>query len=92
VLIGDAAHCCPPTMAQGAAMSLEDVLVLAELLASREDWDERLLTDFRDRRLPRVRMVVDASVQISQWLLDGVRDADMPGLMVRTLGALKELP
>jgi 2-polyprenyl-6-methoxyphenol hydroxylase-like FAD-dependent oxidoreductase len=73
-------------------MALEDVLVLAELLASREDWDERLLTDFRDRRLPRVRMVVDASVQISQWLLDGVRDADMPGLMVRTLGALKELP
>ena len=24
VLIGDAAHCCPPTLAQGAALSLED--------------------------------------------------------------------
>jgi hypothetical protein len=37
-------------------------------------------------------MVVDASVQLAQWLLDGVRDADVPGLMFRTLTALKELP
>ncbi|MGW1750319.1 FAD-dependent oxidoreductase [Streptomyces sp. NPDC002092] len=92
VLVGDAAHCCPPTLAQGAAMSLEDALVLAELLTSREDWDDRLFTDYRDRRLPRVRMVVDASVQLGQWTLDGVRDADIPGLMDRTMNALKELP
>jgi 2-polyprenyl-6-methoxyphenol hydroxylase-like FAD-dependent oxidoreductase len=96
VLVGDAAHACPPTFAQGAAMSLEDVQVLAELLTARDDWDagslDRLLTDYHARRLPRVRMVVDASVQLAQWLLDGVRDADVPGLMYRTLTALKELP
>ncbi|WP_369230751.1 FAD-dependent oxidoreductase [Streptomyces sp. R21] len=92
VLVGDAAHACPPTLAQGAAMSLEDVLVLAELLTSRDDWDDQLFTDYHDRRLPRVRMVVDASVQLGQWLLDGVRDADVPGLMGRTMNALKELP
>lgn len=92
VLVGDAVHCCPPTLAQGAAMSLEDVQVLAELLAGRADWDERLLTDYHSRRLPRVRLVVDASVQVAQWLLDGVRDADVPGLMGRTMAALKELP
>ena len=92
VLVGDAAHACPPTLAQGAAMSLEDVLVLAELLTGRDDWDDQLFTDYHDRRLPRVRMVVDASVQLGQWLLDGVRDADVPGLMGRTMNALKELP
>jgi len=92
VLVGDAAHCCPPTLAQGAAMSLEDASVLAELLTTREDWDDQLFTDYRARRLPRVRMVVDASVQLGQWTLDGVRDADIPGLMGRIMNALKELP
>ena len=53
---------------------------------------DRLLTGYHARRLPRVRMVVDASVQLGQWLLDGVRDADVPGLMFRTLSALKDRP
>ncbi|WP_353940185.1 FAD-dependent oxidoreductase [Streptomyces sp. HUAS MG91] len=95
VLIGDAAHCCPPTLAQGTAMSLEDASVLAELLTTRADGDgslDDLLTEFRARRLPRVRTVVEASVQLGQWLLDGVRDADVPGLMERTMTALKERP
>ncbi|KUN16986.1 2-polyprenyl-6-methoxyphenol hydroxylase [Streptomyces antibioticus] len=96
VLVGDAAHCCPPTLAQGAAMSLEDVLVLAELLTGLDAWAagplDRILTDYHARRLPRVRLVVDASVQLGQWLLDGVRDADVPGLMHRTMTVLKELP
>ena len=35
LLIGDAAHATSPNMAQGAAMALEDGLVLAECLASR---------------------------------------------------------
>ncbi|MBC7271451.1 MAG: FAD-dependent monooxygenase, partial [Streptomyces sp.] len=34
VLVGDAAHCCPPTLAQGAALSLEDAWVLAQLLTA----------------------------------------------------------
>ncbi|KUL43827.1 2-polyprenyl-6-methoxyphenol hydroxylase [Streptomyces sp. NRRL F-4489] len=92
VLAGDAAHCCPPTLAQGAAMSLEDIAVLAELLTTRADWDDRLFADYRDRRLPRVRTVVDASVRLGQWLLDGVRDADVPGLIGRTMAVLEEQP
>jgi 2-polyprenyl-6-methoxyphenol hydroxylase-like FAD-dependent oxidoreductase len=91
VLIGDAAHCCPPTLAQGAAMSLEDAWVLAQLLSSVAAWDEELLSSYRERRIDRVRMVVDASVQLGQWLLDGVR-GDVPGLMGATMAALKELP
>ncbi|MGW8379064.1 FAD-dependent monooxygenase [Streptomyces sp. ODS28] len=92
VLAGDAAHCCPPTLAQGAAMSLEDSLVLAELLTSGRAWDEELLREYHARRVPRVRAVVDASVQIGQWQLDGVRDADVPGLMGRTMAMLREAP
>ncbi|MDX2682654.1 FAD-dependent oxidoreductase [Streptomyces soliscabiei] len=92
VLIGDAAHCCPPTMAQGAAMSLEDALVLAELLISGQAWDSELLQSYYERRIPRVRTVVEASMQIGQWQLDGVRDADIPGLIGRTMNLLKELP
>jgi 2-polyprenyl-6-methoxyphenol hydroxylase-like FAD-dependent oxidoreductase len=91
VLIGDAVHACPPTIAQGAAMSLEDALVLAEMLTSRRVWDENLLRDFYERRIPRVRAVVEASVQIGQWQLDGVR-GDVPGLMHATMHMLKETP
>ncbi|WP_159765937.1 FAD-dependent oxidoreductase [Streptomyces sp. HM190] len=92
VLIGDAAHCCPPTLAQGAALSLEDAWVLAQLLTSGEPWNDGLLQAYHDRRMARVRPVVEASVQIGQWQLDGVRDADVPGLMVRTMTMLRELP
>lgn len=92
VLVGDAAHCCPPTVAQGAAQSLEDASVLAELLTGGRDWDDDLFQAYYERRIPRVRTVVEASLQIGQWQLDGVRDADVPGLIGRTMTILKELP
>jgi 2-polyprenyl-6-methoxyphenol hydroxylase-like FAD-dependent oxidoreductase len=92
VLVGDAAHCCPPTLAQGAALSLEDAWVLAQMLTGSDTWDEELLQAYYDRRIVRVRPVVEASVQIGQWQLDGVRDADVPGLMARTMTMLRELP
>ncbi|MEU0344987.1 FAD-dependent oxidoreductase [Streptomyces bobili] len=92
VLVGDAAHCCPPTLAQGAALSLEDAWVLAQLLAGSDTWDDGLFQAYYERRIQRVRPVVEASVQIGQWQLDGVRDADVPGLMSRTMTLLRELP
>lgn len=80
VLIGDAVHACPPTLAQGAAQSLEDAAVLAELLLAADRLDEELWTAFTARRAPRARTVVDASVQLGQWLLDH-EQGDVPGLM-----------
>ncbi|EDY54768.1 MULTISPECIES: FAD-dependent oxidoreductase [Streptomyces] len=91
VLVGDAAHCCPPTMAQGAAMALEDAWVLSRLLAGDSAWDTDLLTRYYERRIDRVRTVVDASVLIGQWQLDGVQ-GDVPGLIDATMTTLKELP
>jgi 2-polyprenyl-6-methoxyphenol hydroxylase-like FAD-dependent oxidoreductase len=81
VVIGDAAHSCPPTIAQGAAQGLEDALVLTELLVTREAVDQALWDEFHARRLPRARAVVEASVQLGQWQIDGDRDADAGGLI-----------
>ncbi|WP_086772481.1 FAD-dependent oxidoreductase [Streptomyces bobili] len=92
VLVGDAAHCCPPTLAQGAALSLEDAWVLTQLLTGADTWDDALFQAYYERRIARVRPVVEASVQIGQWQLDGVRDADVPGLMGRTMTMLRDLP
>lgn len=92
VLVGDAAHCCPPTLAQGAAMSLEDASVLAELLATRKAWDERLFAEYQRRRMPRVRPVVEASVRITRELLAGADGAAIPEIMEPATSGLQEAP
>lgn len=66
--------------------------MLAQLLTEAEVWDGELLQAYYERRISRVRPVVEASVQIGQWQLDHVRDADVPGLMARTMTMLRELP
>jgi len=83
VIVGEAAHSCPPTIAQGAAQAAEDALVLSELLLARDTVDQALWDEFHARRLPRATEVVEASVQLGQWQIDHVRDADVPGLMRR---------
>ncbi|MDV6279351.1 FAD-dependent monooxygenase [Rhodococcus jostii] len=82
VFIGDAAHVCPPTLAQGGAQALEDAAVLTELLTT-EPVGDRLWEAFTTRRLPRAKAVVDASVQLGQWMLDADPEADVPTLMHR---------
>ena len=86
-LIGDAAHTCPPTVAQGAAQAMEDALVMAESLLAHDDVDTAL-DAFMERRFERAKTVVEASVQIGQWMIDDDPDANIPGLMMQTLGAL----
>ncbi|MGY1708858.1 FAD-dependent oxidoreductase [Geodermatophilus sp. SYSU D00758] len=90
VLIGDAAHTCPPTIAQGGAMALEDAVVLAELLTGRAALDQDLWDAFSARRYERVRTVVEASNSLAQWQLDHVQ-GDIPGLM-RSIAALTSQP
>jgi 2-polyprenyl-6-methoxyphenol hydroxylase-like FAD-dependent oxidoreductase len=71
VVIGDAAHTCPPTLALGAAMALEDASVLAELLLTRDHVDQELFDAFVARRMPRAGAVVNGSMQLATWLLEG---------------------
>jgi len=56
VLLGDAAHATSPNMAEGAAMALEDALVLAECLDGRVAIHAALLA-FEARRRPRTDWV-----------------------------------
>ena len=65
VLIGDAAHATGPVWAQGAAMALEDALVLADLLSRRRDWSE-VGTSFERIRRPRVDHVQAATDAMSR--------------------------
>lgn len=60
IVIGDAAHSNPPVIAQGAAMGIEDAVVLAaEVTAAGPLGDA--LARFMERRWPRVQLVVEAS-------------------------------
>jgi 2-polyprenyl-6-methoxyphenol hydroxylase-like FAD-dependent oxidoreductase len=90
VLIGDAAHSCPPTIAQGGAQAAEDALVLAELLIAHSEVNDSLWAEFTDRRLERARTIVEASVQLGQWQLDHVQ-GDVPGMIGR-IAALTSQP
>ena len=90
VLIGDAAHACPPTLAQGGAQALEDATVLTELLLSRDSPDDALWAAFTARRFDRAKTVVEASCQLGQWQLDH-QQGDVPGL-IATIAALVSQP
>lgn len=81
VIIGDAAHSCPPTVAQGAAQALEDGAVLAQLLIESHSVDTDFWDSFHRRRLPRARAVVEASVQLGAWQLEHNMEADAAGLI-----------
>ncbi len=65
VLIGDAAHALTPNMGQGAAMALEDSMVLVELLASGMPVVDALPA-LVARRESRVRWVQDQSRRIGR--------------------------
>ncbi|MEV4499291.1 FAD-dependent monooxygenase [Micromonospora arborensis] len=57
LLIGDAAHATSPNMAQGAAMALEDAVVLASSLATADSVADAL-RGFEARRRPRTDWVL----------------------------------
>jgi 2-polyprenyl-6-methoxyphenol hydroxylase-like FAD-dependent oxidoreductase len=89
VLIGDAVHTCPPTIAQGAAMALEDAAVLADVVLAADGLDQHAFDAFTARRYDRVRTVVEESVQLGQWMLDGV-EGNVPALMGKVMGLVSQ--
>jgi 2-polyprenyl-6-methoxyphenol hydroxylase-like FAD-dependent oxidoreductase len=90
VVIGDAAHCNPPVLAQGAAMGIEDAVVLAESLAD-EATIELALEQFTRRRVPRASLVVNNSVQLCEWEVKHlVSPKEIGRLMTETQQALAQ--
>jgi len=94
VLIGDAAHSTTPHLAQGAAMAIEDAVLLGELMG-RDAAVPDLLDEFMDRRFTRAKFVRDCSLQIGAWEMEEWRgvvnpDADAGGLLHRATLALMD--
>jgi 2-polyprenyl-6-methoxyphenol hydroxylase-like FAD-dependent oxidoreductase len=84
ILIGDAAHATSPHVGQGAALSIEDAIVLAEEVTSNDS----LVTAFKqfgERRYERVKTIVDISRQIGEWEINHVHDADFVGLTFQSV-------
>ncbi|MCS7478575.1 FAD-dependent monooxygenase [Umezawaea endophytica] len=81
VLIGDAAHACSPSMAQGGALALEDAVVLGELVRDRDVTEA--VEAFTARREERVRWVIAQNHR-----RDRARNLPTPvrNLVVRTVG------
>jgi 2-polyprenyl-6-methoxyphenol hydroxylase-like FAD-dependent oxidoreductase len=73
LLIGDAAHASLPHMAQGAAMAIEDAVVLADLAAADLPMEERL-ERFMRRRFDRCRYVQDTSHAMADSQQDYTRE------------------
>ncbi|HLS45628.1 MAG TPA: FAD-dependent monooxygenase [Ornithinicoccus sp.] len=61
VLVGDAAHATTPNMAQGAAMAIEDALVLSDALWASTSVSDAL-QEYERRRRPRVEWVQQQSL------------------------------
>jgi salicylate hydroxylase len=86
-LLGDAAHPVLPTLAQGAALAIEDAACLADALAGGSAEPVALsLTRYAASRLRRVRKVQaaarrNAAIYRLPWPADLVRD-----LVIRRLG------
>lgn len=92
IAIGDAVHACPPLIAQGAAQCSEDAYVLAQYVTQDGDM-EKLLTDYTNARKARLKIVVDASLQLVDWEIHPETPGADPGkLMASSLKALADNP
>jgi 2-polyprenyl-6-methoxyphenol hydroxylase-like FAD-dependent oxidoreductase len=77
LIVGEAAHATTPHLAQGAAMAIEDAVLLGTLLQRDEPY-ERLMVEFMSRRFDRARFVVESSDQIANWELESWRGIQNP--------------
>lgn len=77
LLAGDAAHTTTPHLAQGAAMAIEDAVLLGELLGGDGALD-MALDEFMRRRFDRAKYVVDQSIQLATWELEEWRGVVNP--------------
>ena len=92
VALGEAVHAVPPLIAQGAAQCVEDALLFAEYMTAEGGFDEQLAA-FHARRIPRIKGVVDASLQLADWELHpGTPGADPGRVMAEALIALVPAP
>jgi 2-polyprenyl-6-methoxyphenol hydroxylase-like FAD-dependent oxidoreductase len=84
VLVGDSAHAMTAHIAQGAALAIEDAVVLTEEIKQRSDI-ETILANYNQRRFERVSQMVEMSRQICEWERTHDPKADVMGVTVRSM-------
>lgn len=82
VLIGDAAHSATPHLGQGAAMAIEDAVVLADELAKGGELTSALRA-FMGRRFERAKLVGLSSIQLGEWEMHPEKAGDPVALTER---------
>jgi FAD-dependent urate hydroxylase len=85
IVIGDAAHAPTPTSGQGASLSIEDTIVLAQCLRDLPT-PEVAFTRFQALRRPRVERIIKQAARINSSktatpLTRILRDATLPAIM-----------
>ncbi len=68
VVLGDAAHATIPQLGSGAALAIEDAVVLVEELQKESDI-QKVFENYMNRRYERCMMVVEASETLGKWEL-----------------------
>jgi 2-polyprenyl-6-methoxyphenol hydroxylase-like FAD-dependent oxidoreductase len=66
VMLGDSVHATIPQLGSGAALAIEDAVVLGELLQT-EDNLNAVFEKYIARRYERCKMVIDASNTLAEW-------------------------
>jgi len=89
MVLGDAAHSATPHVGQGAAMAVEDAVVLGEEL-SRSTSVPEALERFWTRRYDRVLFVAGSSIQLGEWEQRPTPDANPPALMLQVFKRVAE--
>jgi 2-polyprenyl-6-methoxyphenol hydroxylase-like FAD-dependent oxidoreductase len=84
VLVGDSAHAMTAHIAQGAAMAIEDAVVLTEELKQQDDLNT-VLANYNQRRFERVKSIVEMSRQICEWERNHDPNADVMGVTMRSM-------
>ncbi len=84
VLVGDSAHAMTAHIAQGAALAIEDAVVLSEELKA-SDHLETALANYNARRFDRVSQMVGMSRQICEWERNHDTSADIPAMTIASM-------
>lgn len=77
VVLGDAAHTTIPQLGSGAALAIEDAVVLIEELQKEGELTE-VFERYMKRRYERCKMVVDVSETLGAWELLEYNDQALP--------------
>lgn len=89
VLIGDAVHASTPHLGQGAALAVEDAVVLSEELGKGQDI-ETALTSFTERRYGRCKVVVDAGRAVGNHEMNPQDGVSVPALYEKVYQTLSQ--